>query len=180
LEKNEVKEIGADLAALWELYRVWNKLYKYSLVNEAPSWIKEYSEHGMGDEEEVFDPVLFDKYCPGKSKDIGRKQYFDSFKTAVDIFGFGKVRSNFVAGLEPLDSLFKGFEELGSMGVVPTAMILTRNEGNGLENDFMRPDLDYYIEVYKKLEEIYSKFEISPPWCSKCRTASLENEGMFL
>jgi len=129
---------------------------------------------------EVFDPVLFDKYCPGKSKDIGRKQYFDSFKTAVDLFGVGKVRSNFVAGLEPLDSLFKGFEELGSMGVVPTAMVLTINEGNSLGTDFMRPDLDYYIEVYKKLEEIYSKFGIRPPWCSKCRTASLENEGMFL
>ena len=131
---------------------------------------------------EVFDERLFEKYCPGKDKYIGREHYFKCYEKAVELFGWGKVRSNFVAGLEPLDSMLEGFETMAKMGVVPTVTMLSLNEKNqdNMGKDFKLPSLEYYIELFKNLELTYRKYNMRPPWCSKCRTTSLENEGEYL
>ncbi len=131
---------------------------------------------------EVYDEKLFKKYCPGKDKYIGREHYFKCYERAVEIFGAGKVRSNFVAGIEPLDSLIEGFEVLAKMGVVPTVTMLSLNEKNqeNMGKDFKLPDIEYYKELYKNLELIYRKYNMKPAWCEKCRTTSLEHEGKYL
>jgi len=124
LEKNEVKEIGSDLAVLWELYRIWNKLYQHSLVNEAPSWIKEYSEHSMGDEEVLIsrmfssaelEPSLcrVDYVCLGTKRCIAEVQW--RFGGPGLFFGMQDVYSNVLpaaSGEEALGSTIKGLHDV--------------------------------------------------------------------
>jgi hypothetical protein len=131
---------------------------------------------------EVYDKTLFEKHCPGKAILIGREHYFESYKEAVAVFGKGRVRSNFVAGIEDFDSLSEGFEVMAQMGVVPTVTMLSLNERNikTLGADFVLPSIEYYVEVFKRLEQIYTKYKLRPPWCSQCRTTSLEHEGAYL
>lgn len=131
---------------------------------------------------EVFDKELFEKYCPGKAKYIGRQHYFDCYKEAVEIFGPGRVRSNFVAGMEPIESMVEGFELLANMGVVPTVTMLSLNERNkkNIGADFKFPDFEYYIDIFKNLWRIYQEYEMTPPWCAQCRTTSLEHECEYL
>ncbi|MBI4097449.1 MAG: hypothetical protein HY426_00230 [Candidatus Levybacteria bacterium] len=47
----EVGEISNDLDALWKFYKKLTELYLKSIQQNAPSWIKEFTEHGMLKEE---------------------------------------------------------------------------------------------------------------------------------
>lgn len=49
---------------------------------------------------EVWDPTLFEVFCPGKSRDIGRDEWLRRTVDAVEVFGPGRVVPNFVAGIE--------------------------------------------------------------------------------
>ena len=49
---------------------------------------------------EVWDPSLFEVYCPGKSADIGRCEWIRRTLDAADVFGAAHVVPNFVAGIE--------------------------------------------------------------------------------
>lgn len=129
---------------------------------------------------EVFDKKIFSDMCPGKASEVGREHFFEAFDYAVKLFGRGKVRSNFVAGLEPLSSLKKGFQTLAKIGVVPTATILRVTKKSRLFGKIPLQDRCFYKEVYSTLANIYAEYDISPPWCEKCRATTLENEGHLL
>jgi hypothetical protein len=128
---------------------------------------------------EVFDPSLFRSFCPGKDK-IGRDYYMDELDYAVKLFGEGKVRSNFVAGLEPLDSLLAGFRELAEIGVVSTVTLLHLKKGTDFEKEIQRPGLEYYIKLFREMYKINNKFGFRPPWNHFCESHSLDDEGQFL
>lgn len=49
---------------------------------------------------EVWDPLLFALLCPGKTRHVGRDEWFRRILAARDIFGPENVIPNFVAGIE--------------------------------------------------------------------------------
>ena len=49
---------------------------------------------------EVWDPVQFERVCPGKHAIVGRDRWLESLEDAVDVFGRGHVKSAFVGGAE--------------------------------------------------------------------------------
>jgi len=129
---------------------------------------------------EVYDPFIFERMCPGKASDTGRDGYFRAFEVGVQLFGKGKVRSNFVAGLEPLGSLFEGFYKLAEMGVVPTATILNIGKESEIKHLVKKPEINYFRQVFVELSKIYRKFDFKPPWDMFCESHSLDAEGQFL
>ena len=52
---------------------------------------------------EVFDPSHFRVVCPGKD-DFGYERLLEALEVAVEIFGIGNVYTNFVYGVQSLDS----------------------------------------------------------------------------
>jgi hypothetical protein len=49
---------------------------------------------------EVWDPVQFQRVCPGKAKYVGRDRWIGALEEAVEVFGPDDVMSAFVAGVE--------------------------------------------------------------------------------
>ncbi|CAG7915105.1 hypothetical protein SSCS72_02926 [Mammaliicoccus sciuri] len=110
---------------------------------------------------EIFDPILFEKICPGKSKDYGRENFFNAFKYAVSVLGKGNVYCGFVAGLEPLESLIEGMYTMAEIGVVPAVNIFHNDPGSHFA-EYDRPDIDFVREVGYNMSIIYKKYNFKP------------------
>ena len=122
---------------------------------------------------EVGNEPWFSKYCPGKSE-LGYDFIYNSLLESVKIFGKGKVWSNFVLGLEPIENLLIVCEELAKNGITPGANILHIDEGNQL--DCSAPTKEEVIYFYIKLNEIIHKYNLKPYYCSKALRTSIANE----
>lgn len=123
---------------------------------------------------EIFDKKLFESICPGKFKLYGHKRFFEVMEYAVEIFGYDNVSCNFIAGLESLDSLLKGFESVAKIGVKPSVPIFHPDPGTEFENK-PPPSFSYIFKMAKKLYEIYKEWGFKPI-LYKARGASLDCE----
>ena len=66
---------------------------------------------------ELWDKDFYKAVCPGKANGSGGWDHWvKALEYAVGVFGWGRVRSNFVAGIEPMSKTLEGFEYLGSKG----------------------------------------------------------------
>lgn len=81
---------------------------------------------------ELWDKDAFNNICPGKSA-YGREGYLNALSAAAKIFGKWNVWSNFVCGLEPMESQLEGFRTLLAMGVVPGANVFHRDPNVSIE-----------------------------------------------
>lgn len=115
---------------------------------------------------EVYDPKLFAKICPGKQRYVGRDGWLKALEYSTQVFGHNKVRSNFIAGLEPFDTLVKGAEDLASKGVVPTYNIWMPYVGARLP--VPPPDNEFCWQVGEAFNDIYHKYGLKLPWCHLC------------
>lgn len=122
---------------------------------------------------EVANEPWFSKYCPGKSA-LGKDYFTDRLKKAVEIFGAGKVWTNFVFGLEPVDKLLLVCDKLGQQGIVAGANVLHLDHGNRL--DCPVPSKEDVIYFFTELGKIYRKYGFKPYYCSKALRTSLSNE----
>lgn len=125
---------------------------------------------------EVWDSKLFKLYCPGKDK-IGINKYLSIFKYITKNYGEWKSRSNFVLGLENIKKFLEGCESLAEIGVIPTTKVLALNPGTKItEMSFNVPPLEFFLEAYNGLLDIYKKYNIKPIWCNNCNSWSLDHE----
>ncbi len=122
---------------------------------------------------EVGNEPYFTRYCPGKSI-LGREFFIDRLKYSVDIFGRGKVWTNFVLGLEPIDELLNICSNLADYGIVSSANVLHLDEGNRLDCGI--PTKDVVVEFFYKLSLIYKEHAFNSFYCSKALRTSLSNE----
>jgi hypothetical protein len=76
---------------------------------------------------------------------------------AIKIFGKGKVRSNFVVGLQPKEVLFEGLEYLGSIGVVTVASSWIPAVGSPLEGH-RSPSADWHWDVQLRHAALLRKY----------------------
>ncbi len=117
---------------------------------------------------EVWDERFWPQIVPGKAKAVGKQEWIERLKSAVDIFGPGQVATNFVAGAEAaggigfnsLDEAIKshleGHSFLLSHRIVPIFGFLTKARGTKYENIELPPS-EFYLtlgwERYRLMDE---------------------------
>ncbi|MDR1066599.1 MAG: radical SAM protein [Clostridiales bacterium] len=125
------------------------------------SVIEKYKEAGfrtIAFNTEVWRKEYFEVYCPGKVTMCGGyDNWIAAIRHAIDVFGKGKVRSNFVAGLQPKEILMEGIEELASIGVVTLASSWIPVIGSPLEGH-RSPTPDWHWDVQLKSARILRKY----------------------
>jgi len=124
---------------------------------------------------EIFDPVLFEKYCPGKVKTAGREHILSALDKAVEVLDKGNVFSILVGGLEPIESLSKGLHHLASRGITPVINVLHTDPGTPLEN-FPNPTPEFIKSMGIELQKVYDKYELSPFYMN-CGRNSIDTEA---
>lgn len=165
----EIKYYSNALRAMCEAEEtVGSPKIKKHLVISPPNSIeqlkvlKESGATSIGMSIEVFDPKRFNEICPGKANNTGYKGFLSAYENAVKVFGAGNVYSDFICGLESIESMILGMESMGKMGVVPAANIFHPNPNSKLEHE-KSPEFSYVREACLCLTEIYRKYQYKPP-----------------
>ena len=126
---------------------------------------------------EIVRSDLRKKICPGKS-DIPLEHYHTALKKAVEVFGYGKVSSVMIGGLQPWEDIKKECEFLAKNGVFPTIMPFRPLDDCGLA-DVPPCDPDELIEASEYLGSLLRKYHLAPhcqEGCTKCGGCSIEND----
>lgn len=123
---------------------------------------------------EIYNRIIARKYMPGKGK-IPLKAYFNALKNAVKLWGKnGKVRTIFIVGLEPVESLLKGIEEVCKIGVSPILSLFKPVENTPLSH-LMPPSDTEILDIVLATEKICEKYNLSMgPECHYCEDNTLK------
>jgi biotin synthase-related radical SAM superfamily protein len=129
---------------------------------------------------EIWDPNLFDKYCPGKSKVQGRDHWLRALEVATEVYGPGKVSTHFVTGFqEPDESLLEGIEWMSERGIGSIPLVWSPVEGTKYSK-FRAPKGEWFAEIIYKIADIRLKHGVDtfhsaglPNDCYLCAMPSL-------
>ncbi|MPM46409.1 hypothetical protein SDC9_93109 [bioreactor metagenome] len=121
---------------------------------------------------EVIGKECFQNICPGK---CNYDDFVQKLVEAVKIMGFGKVRSNFVLGIQPVEDLLSGIRELAKKGIVADYSIFQPKRNTPLENH-LAPNMDTIIYFTKELSKIYKKHNFKGIYCNLGSRSSIINE----
>ena len=131
---------------------------------------------------EIFDRNLAREIMPGKGK-IEIETYDRSFKTAVSLWGKKcKVRSAFIVGLEPKESLYEGIKHICQMGVSPILSLFKPISGTELEY-LLPPSNSDILDICLHIKNICKQYNIElGPSCPYCEdnTLKLSSERFLL
>ncbi|MFP3040490.1 radical SAM protein [Treponema primitia] len=106
---------------------------------------------------ELWDKDYYKAVCPGKARNSGGwDNWLKALEYAVEVFGWGRVRSNFVPGIEPKAKTLQGFEYLSDKGVVCNFTTWAPNVGSALEGHRC-PEAGWYVDLATKLAEMWKK-----------------------
>lgn len=122
---------------------------------------------------EVFDRTLARRYMPGKGS-IPLSVYEDAFCSATKLWGRdGNVRTIFIVGLEPTDSLLRGIAHVAELGVAPILSLFRPVENTPLQNLLPPSDAEIW-EIYRQAKAICSRYGLSlGPSCPYCQDNTL-------
>jgi len=123
---------------------------------------------------EIWDKNLFEKYCPGKARYIGRDTWIRRIIESADIFGPSNVIPNFVAGVEmagkegfkevrsAIKSTLEGIDFFMSHGVAPRFTTWCPEPYTVLGNNEPAP-LEYYMLLLRGYRDLFSKYRLPVP-----------------
>jgi len=126
---------------------------------------------------EIWDARLFEAYCPGKARRVGRDEWIRRILDAVDVFGAENVIPNFVAGVEmaspigfdtidaAIASTTEGLEFFMSRGVSPRFTTWCPEPLSELGKDlsFRQTPLEYYIRLLRVYRDTRAKYKHPAP-----------------
>ena len=113
---------------------------------------------------ELWDTDLAKIITPGKIDFATRERYLDALIYTANKYGSGSAFSNFIIGIEPIDSLKEGATFLAQRGILPTASVWMPM-GRPVNGTMQAPDIDYYRRVKELFAELYDKYELVPADC---------------
>lgn len=125
---------------------------------------------------EVWPKENFEKICPGKTEYVGFDHVVEALLYLESLYGKGKVWSNFVAGIVPLEDLKKGFTFMAEHGIIPGANIYHAEVGSVIGNSLGRIDEEYVLGLYRHAAELYYKYDYKPFFDMGVLRNSLANE----
>lgn len=122
---------------------------------------------------EIWNPQLAKEWMPGKGI-VLRQQYIEALSYAASLWGnSGDVRSAFVVGLEPAESLLEGVEEVCKVGAAPILSVfrpIPKTEGDRI----VPPDNMWLFEIYQRASNICQKYGLAlGPTCVPCQNNTL-------
>lgn len=125
---------------------------------------------------EVWPHSAFQHFCPGKEIYVGFDHIIASLKKLVEFYGPGKVWSNFVAGLVPLEDMIDGFRFMAENGIIPGANIYHAEVKSVIGSSLGTIDKDYIRRLYSYAAELYHKYDYQPFFDASILRNSLANE----
>ena len=136
---------------------------------------------------EIWDPVLFETYCPGKQEIQGRDHWLRALELAVDVHGPGKVSTHFVTGFqEPEESLMEGIEWMSERGIASIPLVWSPVEGTPYSN-FRAPRAEWFVETVYRAADIRLKHGVDafepaalPNDCHLCGMPSMIADALRL
>lgn len=122
---------------------------------------------------EIWNRDIARQWMPGKGA-IPLSNYLDMLKYAVELWGNkGAVRSSFVVGLEPIDSLLEGITKICELGVAPILSVFRPIPGTFAEN-LIPLSNDELLYIYYSAKEICDKYGLElGPQCVPCQNNTL-------
>ena len=126
---------------------------------------------------EIANPKLRKIICPGKSG-ISYEHYYQAFKKAVEVFGYNKVSSVLIGGLQPKEDIIFECEKMAKIGVFPTIMPY-RPLDNCTEKKEYLCTPEELREMSIELGKILVKYHLNSAeqeGCTKCGGCSIEND----
>lgn len=152
-------------------------IYLMSLPPKKTSILAKLKEAGITEVAfnlELFDRKLAQTYMPGKGQ-IPLDTYKMAFEEATRLWGKnGNVRTIFIVGLEPKESLLSGIEWACKLGVSPILSLFKPIEGTELS--YLLPPSDAEImDIYVSAINICNKYGIElGPSCHYCEDNTLK------
>jgi hypothetical protein len=110
---------------------------------------------------EVWDDDLAARITPGKREFTTKRRHLDALTYIAEKYGPGRAFSNFIIGLEPLESLREGAKHLAERGVIPSASVWMPF-GKPVLGSAKPPELDFFRAVKETLGELYMKYDLNP------------------
>ena len=122
---------------------------------------------------ECYDRRLARRYMPGKGA-IPLSVYENAFRAATELWGkHGNVRTIFIVGLEPPESLLQGISYVTELGVSPILSLFRPIEGTPLQT-LLAPSDGEIWEIYRQAKEICSRRGLTlGPACPYCQDNTL-------
>jgi len=124
---------------------------------------------------EIWDKRLFETYCPGKSRYIGRDEWIRRILDAASIFGPDRVIPNFVAGVEmappegfrtvdeAIASTAEGLDFFMSHGISPRFTTWCPEPLSVLGKGKQGAPLEYYVRLLKVYRDTRAKYHLPVP-----------------
>jgi hypothetical protein len=110
---------------------------------------------------EVWDEERAKIITPGKMHFTTRERHLKALTYIAEKYGKDKAFSNFIIGLESLETLKEGARWLAERGIIPSASVWMPM-GRPVMDSMAAPDLDYFRRVKDMLADLYSRYALSP------------------
>jgi len=165
LGKTERKHISAYLKALSECdTKLSGEILLYITPPDDFSYIDEYFALGtsrIACSIEVWDINRAKIITPGKVDFTTRERHLKVLEYIASKYGKNKAFSNFIIGLEDIETLTEGATYLAERGIIPSASVWIPM-GRPVMGSMAAPTLDYFRRAKEMLAELYSKYNLSP------------------
>jgi hypothetical protein len=124
---------------------------------------------------EIWDKRLFEQYCPGKARYVGRDEWVRRILDAASVFGPEGVIPNFVAGVEmappygfrsideAIASTSEGLEFFMSRGVSPRFTTWCPEPMSVLGKDRRGAPLEYHVRLLRAYRDMRAKYKLPSP-----------------
>jgi hypothetical protein len=110
---------------------------------------------------EVWDVERAKIITPGKILFTTRERHLNALTYIAGKFGTNKAFSNFIIGLESVETLTEGAKWLAERGIIPSASVWM-SMGRPVMGSAETPDIEYFRHVKDMLADLYSRYKLSP------------------
>lgn len=123
---------------------------------------------------EIWDKRLFERYCPGKARHIGRDQWIRRILGAAEVFRPDRVIPNFVAGVEmasphgfasvddAIASTAEGLDFFMSHGISPRFTTWCPEPMSVLGRDQGGAPLEYHVRLLRVYRDTRARYKLPP------------------
>jgi hypothetical protein len=124
---------------------------------------------------EIWDKRLFELYCPGKARHVGREEWIRRILDAAAVFGAERVIPNFVAGVEmappagftsiddAIASTSEGLDFFMSHGVSPRFTTWCPEPLSVLGKEQQGAPLEYHVRLLQTYRDVRARYRLPAP-----------------